>query len=118
MRGSSRIPEFYRHTVAQRRELAARAAHDATTGSARTGWLIEHVQTQRLRREGRLTEAQAALRLLHLQAERRPPADAYLSAGSLGVVLSMQGDNDGALDLFYQALAIARRSGSWPVASA
>jgi len=89
---------------------AARTAHDAA-GSARSGWLIDHVQTQRLRREGRLAEAQAALRLLHLQAERRPPADAYLSAGSLGVVLSMQGDNDGALDLFYQALAIARRSG-------
>ena len=89
----------------------ARAAHDPAAGSARTGWLIEHVQTQRLRREGRLTDAQAGLRLLHLQAERRPPVDAYLSAGSLGVVLSMQGDSDGALDLFYQALAIARRSG-------
>ncbi len=91
---------------------AARAAHDGVAaGSERTRWLIEHVQTQRLRREGRLADAQAALRLLHAQAERRPPADAYLSAGSLGVVLSMQGDNDGALDLFYQALAIARRSG-------
>ncbi|QTN21636.1 GGDEF domain-containing protein [Rhizobacter sp. AJA081-3] len=90
---------------------AARAAHDPARCAARTGWLIEHVQTQQFRREGRLADAQAGLRLLHLQAEQRPAVDAYLSAGSLGVVLSMQGDNDGTLDLFYQALAIARRSG-------
>lgn len=69
------------------------------------------MQAQWHRRSGQLAEADALLQALHAQAEQRPLADAYLTAASLGSVVSMRGDDDGALDLFYQALALARPSG-------
>ena len=40
-----------------------------------------------------------------------PPVDAYLTAAAVGVVMSMRGDAEGALDVMYQALHLARRSG-------
>lgn len=73
--------------------------------------LLAHVAAQWHRREGRLAEAAALLQPLQAQARQRPAVDAYLTASSLGTVVSMQGDDDTALNLFYQALALARRSG-------
>jgi diguanylate cyclase (GGDEF)-like protein len=80
-------------------------------GEPRLVALAEHVRAQWHRREGRLAEAEALLRPLHQHAEQRPAVDAYLSAASLATVVSMRGDDDGALDLYYQAMALARRSG-------
>lgn len=79
--------------------------------ASREAAFLRHVQAQWHRRSGQLAEAHALLQALHAQAEQRPLADAYLTAASLGSVVSMRGDDDGALDLFYQALALARRSG-------
>lgn len=90
---------------------AAQALLAAMPDEPRASDLLDHVQAQWLRREDRLAEAEALLRALHARAERRPFADAYLTAGSLGIVLSMQGDDDGALAVFYEALDLARRSG-------
>jgi len=73
--------------------------------------LRDHVCTQWHRREGRLAEAEALLRPLHQRIEQRPLVDAYLSTSALATVVSMRGDDDGALDLYYQAMALARRSG-------
>jgi len=93
---------------------AARAALQQAQGlglqATHAGWLADHAQSLLARREGRLDEASRLLRELHAHAHERPPAHACLSAGALGIVLSMQGDNDAALDLFHQALALARRS--------
>ena len=63
------------------------------------------------RREGRFEPSRALVEPLHQRADQRPALDAYLSAAALGVAISMQGDEVGSLDLFYQALALARRSG-------
>jgi signal transduction histidine kinase/tetratricopeptide (TPR) repeat protein/ActR/RegA family two-component response regulator len=63
------------------------------------------------RREGRLQASEALLQPLHNRAAQRPLVDAYLTASSLGISRTMRGDVEGALDLFYQALAMARRSG-------
>lgn len=73
--------------------------------------MLAHVHTQQLRHAGRLAEAHAALVALHGRAAQRPPADAYLTLASLAIVESMRGDDDGSLDLMYQALLLARRSG-------
>ena len=63
------------------------------------------------RREGRFEPSRALVEPLHQRADQRPALDAYLSAAALGVAISMQGDEVGSLDVFYQALALARRSG-------
>jgi len=94
-----------------RQRDAAMALVDASADGIRAADLLQHVQAQWHRRHGRLEEAQALLRSLHERIERRPVIDAYLTAGTLGIVLSMKGDDHGALDLFFQALTLARRSG-------
>lgn len=99
------VAEGMRHLVAGD-ALIAGAAHDT-----REAELLQHARTQYHRREGRLAEAEALLQTLHERAESRPVVDAYYTASALGTVLSMRGDDDGSLDLFYQALAMARRSG-------
>ncbi|MBL8361154.1 MAG: GGDEF domain-containing protein [Rubrivivax sp.] len=73
--------------------------------------LLEHVQAQRTRRLGQLTESQERLLALHRRADRRPDADAYLTAAALGIVESMLGRAEAALDALYQALHLARRTG-------
>lgn len=90
---------------------SAQALLDAIDDAPRAAALLDHVRAQWHRREGRLAEAEAPLRRLHDSAAARPPVDAYLTAAALGIVVSMRGDDDGALDLFYQALDLARRSG-------
>ncbi len=90
---------------------AARGLLGVSDGDARVAALIDHAHALWHRREGRLAEAKSLMRPLHEQAARRPPVDACLTAAALGIVVSMRGDDDGALDLFYQALALARRSG-------
>ncbi|MFO1330251.1 MAG: GGDEF domain-containing protein [Rubrivivax sp.] len=92
-------------------ELAAAEALPAAARDARTADLLQHVRAMWHRREGRQPEAEALLRALHERAAQRPDVDAYLSAAALAIVLSMRGDDGGALDHFYQALALARRSG-------
>ncbi|MBQ0931601.1 GGDEF domain-containing protein [Ideonella alba] len=99
-------------TVDQYQQSMAQAeAACALDGPARLAALRDHVRAQLHRREGRLSEAEALLAPLHQRAEQRPLVDAYLSAASLATVVSMLGDDDGALDLYYQAMALARRSG-------
>lgn len=73
--------------------------------------LLLHADATRARSAGRLAEAQALLAALHARAGARPAADAYLSAASLGIVESMLGHDDAALDAMYHALHLARRSG-------
>lgn len=90
---------------------AARGLLGVSDGDARVAGLIDHAQALLLRREGRLADAEAVLRPLHERAAQRPAVDACLTAAALGIVVSMRGDDDGSLDLFYQALALARRSG-------
>jgi two-component system, cell cycle response regulator len=90
---------------------AAEALIEGSPAAVRATALLQHARALWHRRERRLAEALALLQPLHEQAAQRPLADAYLSAGALGIVLSMRGDDVGALDLFYQALALARRSG-------
>lgn len=95
-----------REQLAQARRLLG-AAPDA-----RVAELLAHAHATELRREGRLAEAAALLRALHERGLAwRPPVDAYYTLAALGIVISMQGENDGALACFYEALAIARRSG-------
>jgi diguanylate cyclase (GGDEF)-like protein len=78
---------------------------------ARVDDLLISARAAGLRREGRPAEAEAMLEPLHRRASARPPVDAYLAASALGVLHSMRGHDLGALDLFYQALSLARRSG-------
>ena len=73
--------------------------------------LLKQAQALWHRCEGRLSESECVLQPLHDRAAQRPLPDAYLTAAALGISRSMRGDVEGALDLFYQALAIARRSG-------
>ncbi len=94
------------------RELAAAwACLGSGHAESRIGRLLRHVAGQWHRREGRLDAARGVLEPLHALAADRPLVDAYLTAGSLAIVVSMQGDDDQSLDLMYQALALARRSG-------
>lgn len=89
-----------------------------TAGSADGAWRqraadwLQHVRAQWLYAEGQFADAESLLRALHRRADERSLVEACLSAATLGIVLSMQGDDIGALDLFYQALALARRSGN------
>jgi diguanylate cyclase (GGDEF)-like protein len=94
-----------------RQRDAAKALVEASPGMTQAADLLQQVQAQWHRREGRLDEAEALLRPLHGRAEQRPTIDAYVTTGALGIVLSMTGDDHGALDMFYQALEQARRSG-------
>jgi diguanylate cyclase (GGDEF)-like protein len=91
---------------------AAQVLLGAGAADVRAAQLLEHVRAQWHRREGRLAEAETLLRALHARAEQRPAGDAYLTAAALGIVLSMRGDDDGALETFYGALVLARRSGA------
>jgi tetratricopeptide (TPR) repeat protein len=111
--GVAALHELREGTVAEgMRHLEAGEALIACAAlSTREANLLQHARTQCLRRQGRLAVAKALLQTLHQRAEHRPVVDAYYTASALGTVLSMQGDDDGSLDLFYQALALARRSG-------
>lgn len=112
--------------------LAVRALHEFRAGSVDSGlaWLSEaeafnqrqgpyarvddllvHASALWHRREGRLPASESLLEPLHQRADQRPPIDAYLAAGALGVAYSMRNHDVSALDMFYQALALARRSG-------
>jgi two-component system, cell cycle response regulator len=100
-------------TVEQHLQAMAQAVAACDLGQQpRLADLRDHVQAQWHRREGRLAEAEALLRPLHQRAAQRPLVDAYMSTASLATVVSMRGDDDGALDLYYQAMAQARRSGA------
>jgi diguanylate cyclase (GGDEF)-like protein len=105
--------EFREGTVAQGLQHleTAQGLLDVSDGDDRVADLLQHARALWHRREERLADAEALLRPLHERAERRHAVDAYLTAAALGIVVSMRGDDDGALDLFYQALAFARRSG-------
>ncbi|MGD9834448.1 MAG: diguanylate cyclase [Piscinibacter sp.] len=105
--------EFREGTVEQglRRLEAAQGLLGVSDGDARVADLLQHARALGHRREERLADAEALLRPLHERSDQRAPVDAYLTAAALGIVVSMRGDDDGALDLFYQALALARRSG-------
>jgi diguanylate cyclase (GGDEF)-like protein len=78
---------------------------------ARLESLLEHARALRERRQGQLGDARARLAQLHARTDTRPAADAYLTAAALGIVESMLGHDDAALDGLYQALHLARRSG-------
>lgn len=73
--------------------------------------LLQHMRAQWLRREGRLAEAEALMRPLFERSADRPVIDAYLTAAAMGTVLSMRGDDEASLGVFYEGLALARRSG-------
>lgn len=98
--------------TAERRRAIARRLLDDGPACQRASDLLAQVHALRCRREGRLDEAEAALRVLHARAAQRPQADACLCAGSLGIVLSMRGADMDALDHFYQALSLARHTGA------
>lgn len=89
----------------------AQALQDDSAVGDRAAGLIEHGWALAARRDGRLEQAEALLTPLHARADARDPLDACLCAAALGIVRSMRGDDVAALDLFYQALALARRSG-------
>ncbi len=95
--------------------LAALARADAFLlqhgANARAQDLLIHARALWHRREGRPAESQALLAPLHERADQRPATDAYYAASAMGVAVSMRGDEVAALDLYYQALALARRSG-------
>lgn len=74
-------------------------------------WLVELAQAMGARRDGALELAEQILVRLHEQSTRRTPVQAFFSATALGTVLSMRGDSDRALELYYQALGLARMSG-------
>jgi len=78
---------------------------------ARARLLVDHVEAHRLRAAGSLAETVGLLRRIHALASERPVVDAYLTARALGIAVSLQADDDEALDLFHQALSLARRSG-------
>jgi two-component system, cell cycle response regulator len=84
---------------------------DHSVPGQRAALMLVHARAQNERRLGQLALAESRLRELHAQADSRPPLDAYLCASALGTVLSMRADDDAALDLYYQALALARRTG-------
>lgn len=90
---------------------AAQVAIDDSPLGRRAADLLVHGRALGHRHAGQLAEAEALLRELHDRAAQRPLVDAYLTAGALGIVVSMRGDDDGSLDVFYQALGLARRSG-------
>lgn len=77
--------------------------------------LLRHVEAQGLRRAGRLEAAQRLLSSVHAQRARRSRSEAYLSAAALATVYSMSKNDVKALDLFYQALDLARETGLAPV---
>lgn len=73
--------------------------------------LLMHVRAQWHRHEGQQAQAEALLRPLHERAATRPAVDAYLTAAALGTVVSIGGDDDQSLNLFYQAVSLARLGG-------
>lgn len=100
-----RPADAQRHLDEARRHLAL----DHPLAPARL--LVDHVDAHRLRTAGSLPEAIGLLRRIHALATDRPLVDAYLTARALGIALSLQADDDEALELFHQALSLARRSG-------
>lgn len=89
----------------------AEALGDRVVIGDRAADLLQHMRAQWLRREGRLAEAEALMRPLFERTDQRPLIDAYLTASAMGTVLSMRGDDEASLSVFYQALTLARRSG-------
>ncbi len=77
--------------------------------------LVRHVEAQGLRRAGKLEAARQLLSNLHAQRARRSGTEAYLSAAALATVYTMTKNDVKALDLFYQALDMARETGLAPV---
>ncbi len=73
--------------------------------------LVDHVEAHRRRAVGGPPEAVGLLRRLHALASDRPVIDAYLTARALGIAVSLQAEDDEALELFHRALSLARRSG-------
>ena len=94
------------------KELAlAEPLIDASADGTRAAQLLLHARALWHRREGSPEASETLLRPLHALVDQRSPIDAYLSTAALGVTVSLRGDDFSALDLFYQALALARRSG-------
>jgi diguanylate cyclase (GGDEF)-like protein len=91
--------------------VRARSEAGAAGGSARIQCLLQQVDCDLLRSQGLWTQALEGTRALHDRAHERPLIDAYLSAGALALTLSMKKLPEEALDLAYQALSLARRSG-------
>jgi diguanylate cyclase (GGDEF)-like protein len=91
-------------------DCAAALLDDSSDGRRCTD-LLAHTRAQWFRREGRLDESEALLRSLHARTEQRVIVDAYLTTAALGTVISMNGDDDTALEVYYQALVKARLSG-------
>lgn len=93
-------------------EQARKLLADVPEGQARVHRLADHVEGMRLRRLGRRPEAAAVLQKLDdLTRTERPLLDAYLTFSSLAVVLGVGDDSYESLSRFYEALALARRSG-------
>jgi len=104
-----RVP-LGRQRLVEARDFVARHGPDE-----RAQGLLDQAEALWHRHEGRLPESEALLVALHARAAGRPLPDAYLTASWLGTSLTLRGDVEGALDLFYQALAMARRSGQKPL---
>jgi two-component system, cell cycle response regulator len=97
---------------AEHLDSARRLLAKAPGANARVGWLAEHVEGMRLRRLGQHAEAAEVFKELHQRAgAERPLLDAYLTLSSLAIVLGMGQDRYDALERFYEALALARRTG-------
>lgn len=90
---------------------AARRHLGPADGGSRAALLADHVAAQWHRRRGELADAAALLGRLDRQADQRPLTDAYLTLAALGIVSSLRGDDDTALEQLHRALALARRSG-------
>ncbi len=93
-------------------QAATDAALRAWSPAPRAADLQAHAHALFLRRQGRAAESVVVLEPLHRRAGDRPAVDACLTAAAMGVGVSMAGDDTAALEHFYQALALARRSGN------
>lgn len=100
-----RVEAAQRHLDEARRRLAP--GHPF----APSRLLVDHVEAHRLRAAGDVAEAVGLLRRVHALATDRPLVDAYLTARALGIAVSLRAEDDEALELFHQALSLARRSG-------
>jgi diguanylate cyclase (GGDEF)-like protein len=96
----------------QQAQAATKEALRAWGPAPRAADLHTHAQGLFLRRLGRAAESVAVLEPLNRRADERPVLDACLTAAAMGVGVSMAGDDTAALEHFYQALALARRSGN------
>lgn len=94
---------------------AAKHCAEKTKDRQSLDWLLQHVEAQGLRRAGQLEAAKQLLSGLHAQRSRRTHCEAYLTAAALATVYSMTKNDVKALDLFYQALDLARETDLAPV---